>query len=62
MFFYDLTEAKKEIDQPTEQLTIPSLYECVINISMDEDDIKESLIGVKKTDFRNIEVVPLKML
>ena len=40
----------------------PSMYECILNVGIDEYDLNESLVAAKKTDFRNIDVFPLKML
>eukprot|EP00347_Sterkiella_histriomuscorum_P005811 403355181 len=59
---FSLIEKQKDILQPIKQVSLPSIYEAIVNFGIDEYDLDSSLICAKKTDFRNIEVFPLKML
>ena len=43
-------------------ISLPSIYECILNVAVDEFDINETLIAAKKAEFRNIDIFPLEYL
>jgi hypothetical protein len=44
------------------QESIPSYYEVIVNVGVDEDDLMDTVIAAKKTDFRNVEFFSLRFL
>lgn len=42
--------------------SIPSYYECIVNVSVEEEEIDDTIIAAKKSEFRNIEFFSLAFL
>ncbi len=62
LIIYDLTGDEKIIEGPIIMETIPSYYECIVNLSIEEDELEESIIAAKKSEFRNIEFFSIGFL
>lgn len=62
LLIYDISTGDKEIKSAIIEETIPSYYECILNVGIDENDIKDTLIAAKKTDFRNVEFFSISLL
>ena len=56
------TNEKKEITVATIMAHIPSIYETIINFTINEKDTSKSLFACKKKDFRNIDIFTLEFI
>ena len=61
---YDLEDdvVEKAIKQPIISFTLPHNFETILNIAIDEFNVMDSMIAAKRTDFRNVDFFPLKMV
>ena len=64
LHIYDLEEKAEEniIKQPKISFTLPHNFETILNLAIDEHNVMGSIIAAKRTDFRNVDFFPIKMI